>query len=84
MAKYLHKVLCKFLSKEVGWKDCGRELHRSHKILPLLRPDSAVASHVGKTAFAEPAGNSKQDNRLWLLEITLWGKIPEATLNIHF
>jgi hypothetical protein len=68
MAKYLHDVSCKsFLSLQkselkVLWERI---------ILPLLRPDSAVAWHVRKTAFAAPADNSKQDKRFWLLEITL-------------
>lgn len=45
-------------------------LHEGQKILPLLTLDRAVFSDVWKIAFVEPADNSKQDNRLFLPEIT--------------
>jgi len=73
MAKYLHEVSCKsFLYQQrSGLEALWERIIQNAQDFALLRPDSAVAWHVRKTAFAEPADNSNQDSRLWLLEITL-------------
>jgi hypothetical protein len=73
MAKYLHQVSFEsFLFKKgSGLKRLWESmLHEGQKILPLLTLDRAVFSDVWKIAFVERADNSKQDNRLWLPEIT--------------
>jgi hypothetical protein len=66
MAKYLHTVSCESLlfKKGSGLKRLWQKImEEDQKILPLLGLECAVFSNVGKTAFAEPADNSKQDNK---------------------